>query len=156
MRYILIQSHYIWDKIFKNGPSEIFLRLPSTNFTWSILEYFVPSEGIPSTFWKKVRNNWLTYCLKNTAILPNFLMWKFCEMVQFTQSFGRFDRNFAETVPFHIISIPGSYGILRSYTFSVCISDAAYLFKINNENTMWILFKANNKDIKMIITLFHK
>ena len=83
-------------------------------------------------------------------------MWRFCEKVQFTQNFGRFDRNFAETVPFHIISIPGSYGILRSYTFSVCISDAAYLFKINNENTVWILFKANNKDIKMLITLFHK
>ena len=28
----------IWDKVFKNGPSEI----SSTNFTWSILEYFVP------------------------------------------------------------------------------------------------------------------
>ena len=29
----------IWDKVLKNGPSEI---LSSTNFTWSILEYFVP------------------------------------------------------------------------------------------------------------------
>ena len=55
----------IWDKVFKNGPSricgrqplknfkryglrketislQIFLRLSSTNFTWFILEYFVP------------------------------------------------------------------------------------------------------------------
>ena len=49
----------IWDKVFKNGPSkfcgrqplktlkqtiplQIFLRLSSTNFTWSFLEYFVP------------------------------------------------------------------------------------------------------------------
>ena len=54
----------IWDKVFKNGPSkicggqplknlkgygllqqiislQIFQRLSSTNFTWSILEYFV-------------------------------------------------------------------------------------------------------------------
>ena len=32
----------IWDKIFKNGPSKIFYRLSSTNFTGPILEYFVP------------------------------------------------------------------------------------------------------------------
>ena len=33
----------IWDKAFKNGPSETCGRqLSSTNFTWSILEYFVP------------------------------------------------------------------------------------------------------------------
>ena len=38
---------HIWDKVFKNGPSKIcgkqpFERLSYTNFTWSILEYFVP------------------------------------------------------------------------------------------------------------------
>ena len=32
----------IWDKVFKNGPSKIFGRQPLNNFTWSILEYFVP------------------------------------------------------------------------------------------------------------------
>ena len=50
----------IWDKVFKNGPREIcgrqslknlkwygllkqtFWKLSSTNFTWPILEYFVP------------------------------------------------------------------------------------------------------------------
>ena len=43
----------IWDKVFKNGPSKIcerqplknlkgYGRLSSTNFVWSILEYFVP------------------------------------------------------------------------------------------------------------------
>ena len=31
----------IWDKVFKNRPSKIFQRLSSTNFTWSILEFFV-------------------------------------------------------------------------------------------------------------------
>ena len=57
-----------WDKVFKNGPSEIcgrqllmtvivllkhtislqfFKRLSSTNFTWSILEYFVPYDEAP-------------------------------------------------------------------------------------------------------------
>ena len=30
----------IWGKIFKNGPSKIFKRLTSTNFTRSIPEYF--------------------------------------------------------------------------------------------------------------------
>ena len=63
--YILLLPHcsYIWDKVFRNVPSKIcerqplknvmgygllnltislfFLRLSSTNFTWSILEYFV-------------------------------------------------------------------------------------------------------------------
>ena len=32
----------IWDKVFKNGPSKVFGRQPLKNFTWSILEYFVP------------------------------------------------------------------------------------------------------------------
>ena len=32
------------DKVFKNGPSKIFWRLSSTNFTWSILWYFVPYD----------------------------------------------------------------------------------------------------------------
>ena len=30
-----------WGKVFKNGPSKIFKRLSSTNFTWFIIEYFV-------------------------------------------------------------------------------------------------------------------
>ena len=32
----------LWDKVFKNGPSKICGRQPLKNFTWSILEYFVP------------------------------------------------------------------------------------------------------------------
>ena len=53
--------HFIWGNVFKNGPSKIYRRQPlkiwrgkadhnpsnflkqsSTNFTWSIPEYFVP------------------------------------------------------------------------------------------------------------------
>ena len=34
--------NYIWDKVFQNGPSKICGRQPLENFTWSILEYFVP------------------------------------------------------------------------------------------------------------------
>ena len=32
----------IWDKVFQNGPSKICGRQPLKNFTWSILECFVP------------------------------------------------------------------------------------------------------------------
>ena len=32
----------IWVKVFKNGLSKLFLRLPSTNFALSILEYLDP------------------------------------------------------------------------------------------------------------------
>ena len=32
----------IWDKVFKNGPTRICGIQPLKNFTWSILEYFVP------------------------------------------------------------------------------------------------------------------
>ena len=32
----------IWVKVFKNGPSKICRRQLLKNFTWSILEYFVP------------------------------------------------------------------------------------------------------------------
>ena len=35
-----IPNHFISDKVFKNGPSEICGR--QINFIWSILEYFVP------------------------------------------------------------------------------------------------------------------
>ena len=34
-----------WEKVFKNGLSKIFWSLSSTNFTWSILEYFFPNEN---------------------------------------------------------------------------------------------------------------
>ena len=32
----------IWDKVFKKGPSKNCGRQPLKNFTWSILEYFLP------------------------------------------------------------------------------------------------------------------
>ena len=35
----------IWGKVFKNGPSKICVRQPLKNFTWSILEYFAPSDA---------------------------------------------------------------------------------------------------------------
>ena len=38
----IILLHNKSDKVFKNGPSKIFQRMSSTNFTLSNLEYFVP------------------------------------------------------------------------------------------------------------------
>ena len=32
---------FIWDKVFKNGPSKICGRQSVKNFTWSILEYLI-------------------------------------------------------------------------------------------------------------------
>ena len=45
---------------------------------------------------------------KNTVILSNFLVLKFCGKAQFPHSFGRITRNYAQTVPFHKISTPGN------------------------------------------------
>ena len=50
----------------------------------------------------------LIFTAKNTVISPNFLVRKFCGKAQFPNSFGRIARNYAETVPFHKISIPGN------------------------------------------------
>ena len=44
--------------------------------------------------------------VKNSVILPHFLVWKFCGKAQFPHSFGRFAQNYGETVPFHKISTP--------------------------------------------------
>ena len=43
-----------------------------------------------------------------TMISPNFLVWKFCGKAEFPYSFGRFARNYAETMPFRKISTPGN------------------------------------------------
>ena len=48
------------------------------------------------------------YTGQNAIISSNFLVWKFCGKAQFPHSFGRFARNYAETVPFHEISTPGN------------------------------------------------
>ena len=52
VRSPVVPTGKIWGEVFKNGPSKNLwktafkksevIRLSSTNFTWSILEYFVP------------------------------------------------------------------------------------------------------------------
>ena len=49
-----------------------------------------------------------TTTAKNTVIPPNFLVWKFCGKAQFPHSFGQIARNYAETLPFHKICVPGN------------------------------------------------
>ena len=39
-----------WDKVFKNGPSKTCGRELLKNFTWSILEYFVPINVTPNSY----------------------------------------------------------------------------------------------------------
>ena len=81
---------------------------------------------------------------KNTVISPNFLAWKFCGKAQFSDSFGRLTRNYAETVPFHKILTPGNQVKLRCFSQSLTIhhrniqSLAIELFKIkqNLSNSM--------------------
>ena len=53
---------------------------------------------------------------KNTVISPDFLMWKFCGKAKFPHSFGRFARNYAETVPLRKIFTPGNQ--LKLWYFS--------------------------------------
>ena len=55
----------------------------------------------------------------NTVISPNYLVWKFSGKVQFLQRFGRFGRNYAETVPFH--KIRWNCNIFRSTSFRVWV-----------------------------------
>ena len=43
--FVKLLGKCTWDKIFKNGPSNICGRQPLKNFTWSILEYFVSNDG---------------------------------------------------------------------------------------------------------------
>ena len=64
----------------------------------------------------RMANSSLSNTVKNTAISPNFLVWKFCGKAQFLQSFGRFARNYGETVPFHKILLSGK--IIASFTQS--------------------------------------
>ena len=48
----------------------------------------------------------ITDTAKNNVISPDFLVWKFCGKAQFSHSFGRFARYYAETMPFRKISTP--------------------------------------------------
>ena len=45
---------------------------------------------------------------KNSVISPNYLVWKFCGKAQFPHSVGQIAQNYAESVSFYKISIPGN------------------------------------------------
>ena len=66
----------------------------------------------------------ITIAAKNTVISPDFLVWKFCGKAQFTHSFGRIARNYAETVPFRKICTPGNqvkFGCFFAVEASYCV-----------------------------------
>ena len=58
----------------------------------------------------------MTSTAKNTVISLDFLVRKFCGKAQFLHSFGRFTRNYAETVPFHKTSTLGNQVKLRYFS----------------------------------------
>ena len=66
----------------------------------------------------RYRNKTLGYkgIAKNTIISPDFLVWTICGKGQFSHSFGRIARNYAETVPFRKISTPGNQVKLRYFS----------------------------------------
>ena len=49
----------------------------------------------------------------NIIIFPNFMVWKFCRKTQFSHSFRRLARNYAETVSLHTTSTPWNEMKLR-------------------------------------------
>ena len=59
---------------------------------------------------------WESPTVKNTVISLDFLVWKFCRKQQFPDSFGRFARNYAKTVPFRKISTPENQVKLRYFS----------------------------------------
>ena len=61
------------------------------------------------------------YTTKNTVILPNFVVWKFCGKAQFPHSFRQFARNYAETVPFYKISTHGIFCSVMYVLFTPCV-----------------------------------
>ena len=60
---------------------------------------------------------------KNNVISPDFLAWKFCGKARFPHSFGRFARNYAETLPFRKIFTPGNQVKLRYFSQWKCMEE---------------------------------
>ena len=103
---------------------------------WPLIKYILPStqsEGCLTE--RKFKNSPITpisskfvksaavfkpLTAKNPVISPSFLVWKFCGKAQFPNSFGRFSRNHAETVPFHKISTPENLVKLRDFCSGWC------------------------------------
>ena len=83
-----------------------YFKFRSTNRTkWNYKSYMA-----------KLQNLKTQTLLKNTVISPHFLVWTLCGKAQFQHSFGRFTRNYVETVPFHKISSPEDLMKLQYFT----------------------------------------
>ena len=78
--------------------------------TWSstrklISQHHILTIKFVGIAWESIKANSKMITAKNTVISPN-LVRKFCGKADFPHSFGRFTPNYAETVPFHKMSIP--------------------------------------------------
>ena len=89
-------------------------------------------------------------------------MWKFCGIVQFSQSFGRIARNFAQIVPFHKISAAGNqvkFRCLTQWTSSLLLILPVLPFMLmgrgNSTILVWkkLLLKS---EIYLVDPLFYK
>ena len=97
-----------------------YIRILAVHVCWSVLlgmscRFFVAIDiAYPST---------MIATAKYTVISPDFLMWKFCGKAKFPHSFGRFARNYVESVPSRKISTSGNQVKLRYFLQWVTSAD---------------------------------
>ena len=107
---------------------------------WKFLLFALENQ-VRASFWHRV----LT--LKNTVILPNFLVWNFVEKAQFLHCFGRFARNYAEIVPLLKISTPENWVKLRYLShFKSSIKSEQLIFLLNLPNMYPAFISPSNID----------
>ena len=118
-------NRFNWEEGFIKSFILFYLVIKYTLITYNIhTTYFNDIWIIGNKVKEKICSpqSWLKECnivhCENTAISPNFLVWKFCGKAQFQHSFGRSNQKYAEIVPFHKISTPENY--VKSRYFSQC------------------------------------
>ena len=93
--------------------SDVYKKCETCRNILKASEVFLKNNQITTACRIKVRSE---YTAKNTVISPDFLVWKFCGKAQFPHNFGRFARNYAETVPLRKIPTPGNQVKLRYFS----------------------------------------
>ena len=123
---------------FRNNSDilNIIFFLPNTPFkTLVVFDFFINTlylTGIPSPFSR-------FFTSKNTIILPNFLVWKFCGKAQFPHSSGR-------------IAFPGNQLKLRYFCIVVCLVPTLHLPQ-TRENK--IEKKTTRSDHQQLMPIFY-
>ena len=101
-------------------------------------------------YFPNVKNRQLFLYNSLRKIPTDFLVWKFCGKAQFSHSFGRFARNYAETVPFRKISTPANQLTLRYFSQWLVMSD--YLLSVASVQ----FIKANPKPVFEKLVFWNK